>query len=187
VQAILRDFITGLPWYSEQVRQSPAFAGEFGQQYFLIWEGLRALLGIQTPASTALWAGVTLLDTLLFWLFYGTLAHWTARWLGGAGRWTQTLGALALAYAPLLLLTIEMIPGARLPLGLLFLLMLAAKYLALKVTHGLGTPQTLFVLAAPYLVVAIVVALVALYGGAYGLEQIPYFSDALKVQQFLAR
>ena len=31
VQAILRDFITGLPWYSEQVRQSPAFAGEFGQ------------------------------------------------------------------------------------------------------------------------------------------------------------
>ncbi|MCB0051445.1 MAG: hypothetical protein KDE24_18085, partial [Caldilinea sp.] len=91
------------------------------------------------------------------------------------------------AYAPLLLLVIQVVPGATVPLSLLFLLMLATKYLALKTTHNLGTPQTLFVLAAPYVIVAIVAALVALYGGAYGLEQLPYFRDAFKVQLFLAR
>ena len=180
VEALLRNFITGLPWYTEQVRLSPTFAGQFSQQYFLTWEGLRALLGIQTPAGTALWAGVTLLDTLLFWLVYGTLAHWTARWLGGAGRWTQTLAALALAYAPLLLLTVETIPGAGLPLGLLFLLMLVGKYQALKCAHGLTPAYALAAALLPYLLAGLLLLAALLFGSAFGLEQLPFFDQAVE-------
>jgi hypothetical protein len=179
IEGLLREFVTGLPWYAEQVRQMPAFAAQFGQTYYLTWEGLRALLGIQTPASTGLWAGITLLDTLLAWLIFGTLAHWTARWLDGTGRWSQTLGALALAYAPLLLTVIEMIPGAALPLSLLFLLMFIGKYQALKSVHGLSPGYTLAAVLLPYLLASLLLLAVLLFGAALGLEQLPIFDQAV--------
>lgn len=180
LEALLRDFITDLPWYSEQVRQTPTFATQFAQEYFLAWEGLRALLGIQTPAGTALWSGVTLLDTLLAWLVYGTLAHWVARWLGGAGRWTQNQGALALAYAPLLLVVIEVIPGAALPLGLLFLLMLVGKYQAIKWVYGLTPGYALAAVLLPYLLVSLLLLAALIFGSAFGLEQLPFFDQAVE-------
>ena len=187
LQGLLYSTVTDWPWYAQQVQQDPAFSAQFQQGYMAAWEALRILLGYPTLTATISVDVSLIVTTFGNWFLFAVLAHWTARWFGSQARFGQTLGTAALAYAPLLLLVIQVVPGATVPLSLLFLLMLAAKYLALKVTHGLGTPQTLFVLAAPYVVVAIVVALVALYGGAYGLEQIPYFSDALKVQQFLAR
>ena len=180
IETQLREFITSLPWYADQVRQAPGFAAEFAQNYFLGWEGLRAVLGIQTPTSTGVWAGVTLLDTLLAWLFFGLLALWSARWMGGQGRWQQTLGAVALAYAPLLLTLIEVIPGAALPLSLLFLAMLVGKYQAIKVVHGLTSGYVLAVVLIPYLLSLLLLLGVSLFGGAYGLEQVPYINQAIE-------
>jgi hypothetical protein len=179
IEGLLQEFITGLPWYADQVQQAPAFATQFVQTYFLSWEGLRALLGIQTPAATGLWAGATVLDTLLAWLGYGVLAHWSARWLHGGGHWPQTLGALALAYAPLLLVTIEVIPGASLPLGLLFLLMLVGKYQAIKSTHALSPSYTLAAVLLPYLLALLLLLAIAIFSAAFGLEQIPYFDQTV--------
>jgi hypothetical protein len=65
--------------------------------------------------------------------------------------------------------------------------MLATKFLALQSAHSLGAVQTLVVTLAPYIVVGLIAALVLLFGGAYGLEQIPYVNEALQVQQFLAQ
>lgn len=180
IEGLLQEFITGLPWYAEQVRLAPEFAAQFARNYFLTWEGLRALLGIQTPAGTALWAGVTVLDTLLAWLVYGTLAHWSARWLHGTGRWTQTTGALALAYAPLLLLTVELVPGAALPLSLLFLLMLVGKYQAIKAAHGLTPGYALAAVLLPYLLASLLLLAAAIFSAALGLEQIPYFDQVIE-------
>ena len=180
IEALLQEFVTSLPWYAEQVRQAPDFAVRFAQNYFLGWEGLRALLGIQTPSSTGVWAGVTLLDTLLAWLLFGLLAHGSARWLGGRGRWQQTLGAVALAYAPLLLTLVEVIPGATLPLPLLFLAMILGKYQALKVVHGLAPGYTLAAVLLPYLLSLLVLLAISLFGGAYGLEQVPYINQAIE-------
>lgn len=180
IETQLRDFVTGLPWYANQVRQAPGFAAEFAQNYFLGWEGLRAVLGIQTPTSTGVWAGVTLLDTLLAWLTFGLLAHWAARWMGSQARWQQTLGAVALAYAPLLLTLIEVIPGAVLPLSLLFLVMLVGKYQAIKVVHGLPPGYVLAVVLIPYLLSFLLTLAVSLFGGAYGLEQVPYINQAIE-------
>ena len=187
LQGLLYSTVTGWPWYAQQVKQDPTFATQFQQGYMAGWEALRILLGYPTLTATISVDVSLIVTTFGNWFLFSLLAHWTARWFGSQARFGQTLGTVALAYAPLLLLVIQIVPGATVPLSLLFLLLLATKYLALKSTHGLGTPQTLFVLAAPYLIVALVVVLVALYGGAYGLEQIPYVNDAIKVQQFLAR
>ena len=183
IQALIQEFIVGLPWYAEQVRQTPGFAAQFAQNYFLGWEGLDALLGIQTPTSTAVWVGVTLVDTLLAWLGYSLVAHAAARWLGGGGRWTQTMGAVALSYAPLLLVTIEVVPGATLPLGLLFLLMLVSKYQALKAVHGMTPGYTLAATLLPYLIALLLLLAVTLFGAAYGLEQVPYVNQAIETMR----
>jgi hypothetical protein len=70
---------------------------------------------------------------------------------------------------------------------LIFLLMLATNFLALKAVHGLGSVATLFVLLAPYVIVLVVLAVVLLNGGAYGLAQNPTINQALQVQQFLSQ
>jgi hypothetical protein len=180
LQTMVQTFIMGLPWYQAQVQQSPQFASEFAQSYGLSWEGVRYALGIPTPANQGVGIGTLVLNTLLAWLTFGTLAHWFARWFGGAGTWRQTLGAMALSYAPLLLLVVEAVPGALVPLSLLFLAMLIGKYLAVKSAHRLPNGYTAASVLLPYLVAAVLLAAVVLFGGALGLEQIPYFDSGVQ-------
>jgi len=179
IQMIIRNFVTGLPWYAGQLQQNPAFATQFTQGYALGWDGIRTVLGIPTVPGTAATIGLLVLSTLLAWFGFGTVAHWLARWFGGHARYGQTLGATALSYAPLLLLVVETVPGATVPLTLLFLWMLMGKYLALKNTHALTTGYTLSATLLPYLIGLVLFGAVALFGGAYGIDQIPYTNDAL--------
>lgn len=187
LQALSYTTLTSLAWYAEQVQQTPAFAAQFAQGHAAAWEALRILLGYPTITATSISVTTLIVATLLNWFVYGLLTHAFARWYGGRARLSQTLGVLGLAYTPLLLRTVEVIPGAVAPVGLIFLLMLATKFLALQSAHGLGAVQTLAVTLAPYIVVGLIAALVLLFGGAYGLEQIPYVNEALQVQQFLAQ
>jgi hypothetical protein len=180
IETLLQNFITGLPWYQTQVQQEPQFATQFAQSYWLSWEGVRYALGIPTPTNQGISIGALVLDTLLAWFVYGTVAHWLARWFGGAGTWKQTLGAAALAYAPLLLLVVEAIPGAYVPLTLLFLAMLVGKYQAVKSAHDLTPGYALASILLPYLIGVVVLLALALFGGAYGLEQIPYVDTGLR-------
>jgi hypothetical protein len=180
LQTLVQEFVVGLPWYQAQVQQSPQFAQEFAQSYGLSWEGVRYALGIPTPLNQGLGIGPLLLNTLLVWLGFGTLAHWFARWFGSAGTWRQTLGVTALAYAPLLLLVVEAVPGALVPLPLLFLSMLVSKYLAIKSAHRLASGYTAASILLPYLVAAVLLMGLALFGGAFGLEQIPYFDSGVQ-------
>jgi hypothetical protein len=180
LQALVQNFITGLPWYQAQAQQSPQFAAEFAQSYGLSWEGVRAALGIPTPLNQGIGIGALILNTLLAWLGYGTLAHWFARWFGGQGTWREMMGTMALAYAPLLLLVVEAIPGAVVPLILLFLLMLVGKYQAVKSTHHLTPGYNLASVLLPYLVVTVLALGVALFTGALGLEQIPFINTGIR-------
>ncbi|MFO7635045.1 MAG: Yip1 family protein [Caldilinea sp.] len=187
LQSLSYATIVDLPWYAQQVQLDPAFAMQFQQGHTVAWEALRILLGYPTITATATSIVVLFIATLLNWFVFAVLAHWFAHWYGGQARFGQTLGVLGLAYAPLLLRVLEVVPGAIVPVGLIFFLLLATKFLAIQSAHGLGSVQTLFVVLAPYVVVALVAMLVMLYGGAYGLQQIPYFNQALQVQQFLAQ
>jgi hypothetical protein len=188
LQAVVQNFITGLPWYAGQVQQSPQFAAQFAQSYGLSWEGVRLALGIPTPTNQGINIAALLLNTLLVWLTYGTVAHWVARWFGGAGSWKKTLGALALSYAPLLLLVVEAIPGAAVPMSLLFLAMLAGKYQAIKSAHCLTPGYTLASVLLPYLAGAALLLALALFGGALGIEQVPYIDSILQTSRmFIGR
>lgn len=180
MQTLLQNFITGLPWYQAQAQQSPQFVPQFTQSYWLSWEGVRLALGIPTPLNQGIAIGALVLDTLGAWLVFGTLAHWLARWFGGAGSWKQTLGAAALAYAPLLLLVVEAVPGAYVPLTLLFLAMLVGKYQAVKSAHGLAPGYTLAGILLPYLIGLVVLLALALFGGAFGVDQIPYIDTGIR-------
>lgn len=185
LQSLLYNAAVGLPWYTEQAQLNPSFATQFQQGYLAAWEGLRILLGYPTVTATGGMVILLILATLFNWFVFAMLAHWMARWWGSEARFGQTLGVLALAYAPLLLRMVEIVPGAEAPTVLIFLLMLATKHQALKTVHGLGAGATLFVLLAPYLIVAVVLALVLLNGGAYALAQNSTINQALQVQQFL--
>lgn len=187
LQGLLYTAIVDLPWYAEQMRLNATFAAQFQQGYLAGWEALRALLGYPTVTATGSTIVVIIVATLVNWLVFALLAHGVARWYGSRARFGQTLGVLALAYAPLLLRGIEVVPGAVAPTLLIFFLMLATKFLALKTVHGLGSAQTLFVLLAPYVIVLLVLVLVLINGGAYGLAQNPTINQALQLQQSLSQ
>jgi hypothetical protein len=180
LQALVQNFITGLPWYQAEAQRTREFVAQFAQSYGLSWEGVRAALGIPTPLNQGVGIGTLILNTLVAWFAFGTVAHWCARWFGGAGTWKETLGAIALAYAPLLLLVVEAIPGAAVPLGLLFLLELVGKYQAIKSAHRLTPGYNLASVLLPYLIAGVLALVVVLIGGAFGLEQIPYFDTGLR-------
>jgi hypothetical protein len=187
LQGLLYTAIVDLPWYAERVRLNATFAAQFQQGYVAGWEALRILLGYPTITATGSTIVLIILATLLNWFVFAVLAHWVARWYGSHARFGQTLGVLALAYAPLLLRVIEVVPGAVAPTALIFFLMLATKFLALKTVHGLGSAQTLFVLLAPYVIVLVVLVLALLNGGAFGLAQNPTIQQGLQLQQFLSQ
>lgn len=187
LQSLLYTAVVDLPWYAEQVQLDPTFATQFQQGYLVAWEALRIVLGYPTVTATGATIAAVVLLTLLNWFIFAVLAHWLARWYGSRASFGQTLGVLALAYAPLLLRVVEIVPGAVAPTALIFLLMLATKFLALKTVHGLGSFATLFVLLAPYVIVLVVLAVALLNGGAYGLAQNPTINQALQVQQFLSQ
>lgn len=187
LQSLSYNTLTGLAWYAEQVQLAPAFTAQFAQGHAAAWEALRILLGYPTITATSISVTTLIVATLLNWLIFGLLAHTFARWYGGQARLGQTLGVLGLAYAPLLLRVIEVVPGAVAPIGLIFLLLLATKFLALQSAHGLGSVQTLAMTLAPYVAAILATALFLIFGSAYGLEQIPYFNETIQVQQFLTQ
>jgi hypothetical protein len=55
--------------------------------------------------------------------------------------------------------------------------MLVSKYLAIKSAHRLASGYTAASILLPYLVAAVLLMGLALFGGAFGLEQIPYFDS----------
>lgn len=181
IQQIVHDFLIGLPWYSQQVQLDPQFQAQFEFGHTAAWDLIRLILGAPAPLQVgALYVGFSLI-TLLNWLVYGVLAHLFARWLGGQARFGQTMGVLALAYAPLLLFVVELAPGAAMPVSLVFALLLVGKFLAISQGHGLSGGYALAAVAAPYLVVLVIAAGVVIFGVAYGMQEIPYLEQFLRM------
>ena len=113
------------------------------------------------------------MTTLIFWLVYAAFAQVLARWFGGEAGYKQLAGALALSYAPLLILVVELWPGATVPVTLMFPLLLVFKYLAIRRTHGLSPGYTLAATLGPYVIGLVILAAFSLFGAAIGLNSIP--------------
>ncbi|MCL6429879.1 MAG: YIP1 family protein [Anaerolineae bacterium] len=87
---------------------------------------------------------------LMGWLAYGLAAHAAARLLGGRARLELTLGCLALAEAPRLLLILAPSPGLAW-LGV-WAWVLAARFQALRAAHGLDGWRAFWAALMPVLV-----------------------------------
>lgn len=177
LQAATFNAITGMSWFQ---RQAPDFADQFQRGYNLFWVGLQTLLGIPTPGATIGSLITFVILTFVAWIGYGILAHLIARWFRGEASFGQFLAPLALSYVPLLLYVVEIIPGAFVPITLMFLLLLAFKFMAVRRTYGLQPMASLAVTVAPYLVSAVVLLAVALIALALGLNQIPVLGPVLR-------
>ena len=180
LQSQIYDLLTGMGFYQAQAQQSPDFAEQFRWGYTGLWEIVRLLGGYPSTTGTVSTVVALLIYLLLGWLVYGLVVHVTARWLGGQASLGQTLGALALAYAPLLLTVIVIVPGARVPAPLIFLLILVTRFQAIKTAHRLTPGYSLVALLTPYLISLVLLMGLILFGLAYVAAQVPYLEPFLQ-------
>ncbi|MDQ1300351.1 MAG: hypothetical protein QG637_268 [Chloroflexota bacterium] len=107
-EAVWQAFPT-MQWWSPMAGNAELMK-QFEIYYNMGWQIFPTLFGAPDPGSAALNIVLWPLMAVLGWLIYGTLAHWFARMLGGAGRYGQTLGTLSLSFTPLLLRGLGFLP-----------------------------------------------------------------------------
>jgi len=83
-------------------------------------------------------------------LIYGVLAYLFARWLGGTGNLSETLGVLALAVAPQALTVLTLIPFVQLGSVIAVWAVLCA-YVGLKTAHKLPWTRAAWATVLPFL------------------------------------
>jgi hypothetical protein len=115
------------------------------------WQVFPPLFGAPDPARFALNLVVWPIWLVLSWLVYGFLAHGFARWLGGRGRLTGTLGTLALSFTPFLLHGLSLAPFVVFG-GVLNTWQLILRYKAVRSAHQLPWGRALAATLLPYLV-----------------------------------
>lgn len=108
---------------------------------------------------------------LMAWLSYGFAAHAAARLLGGRARPGLTLGCLALAEAPRLLLILA--PSPSLAWLGVWSWVLAARFQALRAAHGLDGWRTFWAAVTPVLVGGVLGMAALAWSLAAALEGVP--------------
>jgi hypothetical protein len=176
--------ISNTNYYANLIAETPEFADQFAATYANIWDSIRLLGGY--PSTIGL-VGVflSLLGVLGSWLIFSSLSYLIARWFGIKVDYQRALGVMALAYAPILLTAIDIIPGAFMPMFLIFALTLITKFLAIRELYEFSPGQNLAVIILPYVIGLILMITVLLFAVAFGLNQFPVVDDVLRVLRFV--
>jgi hypothetical protein len=184
VQQQILTVIGNTNYYANLVAETTEFADQFAATYANIWDLIRLLGGYPSTIGVV---GVFLspLGVLGSWLIFSSLSYFIARWFGTQVAYKRALGVLALAYAPILLTIIDIIPGAFMPLFLIFALTLITKFLAIRELYEFSPGQSLVVIVLPYVIGLILVIAVLLFAVAFGLNQFPVVDDVLRVLRFV--
>lgn len=103
---------------------------------------------------------------LIWWLFFGLVAHGAAAALGGKGGLTGTLGAAALVAAPGALLLFNIVPFAGVSFALIGVWSLLIGYRAVEIAHSLPWKRAAVAVLVPYAAMGVILLLLAL---AFGL------------------
>jgi hypothetical protein len=180
LEQTLLSTLTGMGWYAHLVGQTPSFADSFARGYGLVWQAIRAALGVPVPAVNMTGFFVLAAGVFLQWLAFGAVAHPIARWLGGQARWGQFMAALALMFAPLLLTIVQMIPGAEIPALLLVLAQVVMAYLAVKTTYRLTTGNSVVIVLAPYFILPAALLILVTLGLGIAIGRIPHIDTILR-------
>lgn len=161
IKRILLETLRNTAWY-EVLRADPEALRRFEQFYELGWRFGELLA--PSPSQAFLMLLLTPLRLLLSWLWFGLLAHFVARLMGGNGTLAQTMGAAALAAAPQLLLILGLVPGLAVAgIGTWALL---ARYVAVRRVHeNLSWPRVLVAVVTPpalLLLIGLIASLVSI-------------------------
>lgn len=168
-QTEMRDTIyrslTGMEWFREVASQTPDFVPEFERYYDMGWQVFPRLFGAPDVGGAALGIIGTPLGLLIRWIIYGLLAYLFARWLGGTGSLSQTLGVLALAAAPQMLNVLNVLPFVGLG-NLVGVWHVLCIFVGLRVAHGLSWQRSLWATLLPFILGLVLVLIAACLGSA---------------------
>jgi len=155
--------LTQMDWW-QQLSTSPEFVREFNRFYDLGWQ-TAYLFGAPNLASSALGILFTPLGLVIRWLIYGLLAYLFARWLGGTGDLSDTLGVLALAAAPQMLNAFTLLPYVT--IGLLVPVWgILCAYMGIKTAHNLPWHRAAWATLLPFILALVVFLLAGCLGTA---------------------
>lgn len=183
IQDQVYEAITGTAYFGTLVEQTPDFLQQFEAFYLTLWDIIRLVGGY--PSYAGLGSSlINLLFTLGSWLVFALLTYLVAAWFGARTDVGRALGVFALAYTPIMLTLVEVIPGGHVAWSLIFMLILVAKFLAAREVYKLGPGSSLAVILLPYLIGMIIIFNLLIFGAALGLNQIPYLDELLRTLRF---
>jgi len=155
-------YLTQMPCW-KMAGQDPNFAKNFDQIWNFNWSLATTLA--PTPGKAALDILLVPIALVVRWLIYGVLAYLFARWLGGTGDLSETLGVLALAVAPQALNALNLIPFVEVG-NLVSIWAILCAYLGLKTVHKLRWNRAMYATVLPFLLVIAVAVLAGCLGSA---------------------
>ena len=156
-------YMRQMPWWDELLREDPNALQQFEEWYNRGWDIFPQLFGAPTLGAAAGGIIGTPLGLVIRWLVYGLLAYVFARWLGGVGSLSETLGVLALAVAPQALAVLTIIPFVELG-SLVAVWGVLCAYVGLKTAHNLSWGRAVWATLLPFLLVVAVLILFACIG-----------------------
>jgi hypothetical protein len=177
--------ITNTNYFAGLIANTPEIADRFAETYGNIWNLIR-LLGGYPSTTGVLGVLLSLLAVLGSWLIFSSFSYLIARWFGTQVDYKRALGVMALAYSPILLKAIDIIPGAIMPTFLIFALTLIAKFLAVRELYKFGPGKNLAMIILTYAICLILWILILLSVLAFMLNQYPIIDDVLRVMRYAA-
>jgi hypothetical protein len=163
IKNIVLLYIKEMPWWDLVVHDVPTFPAIFQQYYDLGWQIFPRVFGAPNVGAAAVGIIATPLGLVIRWLIYGLLAYLFARWLGGTGDLSETLGVLALAVAPQALNVLQVIPFVGLGCAVAVWGILCA-YVGLKKAHALSWDRAAWATVLPFILALVVLLLVGCLG-----------------------
>jgi len=154
-------YMTQMPWW-EMASKDPNFVRIFDQIWNTNW--YTATL-FSSPGWSAIDIILIPLGLIVRWLIYGLLAYLFARWLGGTGDLSGTLGVVALAAAPQILTALTLFPFVTLGSVVSIWGVLCA-YVGLKTAHNLPWHRAVWATLLPFILALVVVLLAGCLGTA---------------------
>lgn len=130
------------------------------------WQVSTILSGYAGGLSHLLPLIVTPAFMIVWWLFFGVVAHGAARSVGGNGKLAGTMGATALIAGPAALLVFNIVPFAGVSFALIGVWSLLIGYRAVEIAHGLPWTKAIIAVLIPYLALGVLMLLLALAFGA---------------------
>jgi hypothetical protein len=163
IQETVFSYLREMPWWDEVTQADPKFASQFEQSWDTAWQIFPTIGGAANVAGSALGIITTPLALLIRWFIYGLLAYLFARWLGGTGSLSETLGVLALAVAPQALSILTVIPYVELG-SLVAIWGVLCAYVGLRTAHKLSWDRAIWATLLPFLSVLALLFLLGCLG-----------------------